>query len=213
MPGNDIENLARHHVDIDKILSRHSHIDDRYIAEYDELREVVNELKERGLRIVLTQGVYDLLHEGHAKYLERALSYGDVLIVGVDTDAYTRERKGPSRPVVPFQERLNMLAHLRHVSILTQRDVVHGKGELIELVCPHVLITSESTKDFPAKDVKMYEQYTERIITLPPQGTTSTTARIRHLTIDGADSLAKELHKRIPLVVQESLDHIRNRKL
>ncbi len=207
---SDIESKARHNVDIEKILSRHSHIDDRFIPDYSELCEVAEELKERGLRVVLTQGVYDLLHEGHAKYLEKALSHGDVLIVGVDTDEFTRVRKGPTRPVVPFQERLNMLAHLRHVSILTQRDVGTEKGELIRIVRPHVLITSASTKDFPPEDVAVYEEHVEQIVTLPPQATTSTTARIRHLTIDGADTLAKELHKRIPLVVQESLEHIRN---
>lgn len=206
---NSIRSTIRHNVDIEKILSRHSHIGDRFIPDYEELQQVVLELKEKGLRVVLTQGVYDLLHEGHAKYLEKALSHGDVLIVGVDTDEFTRVRKGPMRPVVPFQERLNMLAHLRHVSILTQRDVDTEIGDLIRIVRPHVLITSQSTKDFPAEDVVAYEEYCEQIVTLPPQGTTSTTARIRFLTIDGADQLARELAERIPCVVQESLDKLR----
>lgn len=202
-------NTVRHNVDIEKILSRHSHIQDRFIPDYAELQQVTLELKEKGFRVVLTQGVYDLLHEGHAKYLEKALSHGDVLIVGVDTDEFTRERKGPTRPVVPFQERLNMLAHLRHVSILTKRDVGMEIGELIRTVRPHVLITSQSTKDFPAKDVAAYKEYCEKIVTLPPQGTTSTTARIRFLTIDGADQLARELTRQIPRVVQESLNNMR----
>jgi D-beta-D-heptose 7-phosphate kinase/D-beta-D-heptose 1-phosphate adenosyltransferase len=204
---NKVVTQARY--DIDKILSKHLHSDDRFISDYNELGAVTEELKERGLRVVLTQGVFDLIHEGHAKYLEKAHAHGDVLIVGVDTDEFTRARKGPSRPIVPFQERLNMLAHLRHVSIITQRDVGIEIGTLIRTVQPHVLITSQSTKDFPVKDVEEYQKYCEQIVTLPPQGVTSTTARIRTLSIDGADQLARELAERIPRVVQESLDKIR----
>lgn len=196
-------------VDFDKILSRHAHLEDRYIPEYEDLRAVVDDLKAQGHRIVLTQGVYDLLHEGHAKYLEKALSYGDVLIVGVDTDEFTRERKGPNRPVVPFKERINMLGHLRHVSLLTKRDIGVDIGELIRVVSPHVLITSKTTKDFPARDVAVYKKHCAEIVTLPPQATTSTTARIRFLTIDGADQLARELKDRIPKLVSESLNNIR----
>ncbi|KKU19028.1 MAG: Bifunctional synthase/transferase [Candidatus Saccharibacteria bacterium GW2011_GWA2_46_10] len=199
----------QHAVNIEKILSRYSHIQDRYIGEYDELELVVEDLKQQGLRVVLTQGVYDLLHEGHAKYLEKALTYGDVLIVGVDTDEFTRARKGPNRPVVPFQERINMLAHLRHVTILTKRDLGVEIGELIRVVRPHVLVTSLSTKDFPKKDVLAYKKYCEEIVTLPPQAATTTTARIRFFTIEGADELARELTQRIPEVVLHTLNNFR----
>jgi D-beta-D-heptose 7-phosphate kinase/D-beta-D-heptose 1-phosphate adenosyltransferase len=196
-------------ITIDKILSRHSYVDDRYIPDYNNLKLVVEDLKRQGLRVVLTQGVYDLLHEGHAKYLEKALTYGDVLIVGVDTDEFTRQRKGRNRPVVPFQERINMLAHLRHVTILTQRDVGVEIGELIRVVRPHVLVTSLSTKDFPKKDVLAYKKYCEKIVTLPPQAATSTTARIRYFTIEGADELARELTQKIPEVELRTLDNYR----
>lgn len=201
--------VARQRVDVKKLLSRESHTDDRYVPDYEELATLVGELKSRGLRIVLTQGVFDLLHEGHARYLEKALSYGDILIVGVDTDEFTRMRKGPNRPIVPFEERLHMLSHLRHVSILTQRDAHTEIGALIRVVRPHVLVTSESTKDFTPADVIVYEQHCDRIITLPPQATTSTSARIRMLTIDGANHLARELAERIPRMVQETLENMR----
>jgi D-beta-D-heptose 7-phosphate kinase/D-beta-D-heptose 1-phosphate adenosyltransferase len=194
---------------IKQILSPQSNLVDRYIPDYRELEMVVDDLKRMGYRIVLTQGVFDLIHEGHARYLEKALGHGDLLIVGVDTDEFTRVRKGPNRPVVPFEERLNMLAHLRHVSILTPRDVGQDIGELIRVVRPHVLIASESTKDFPEKDIVTYREYCEQVVVLPPQAVTSTTARIRYLTIDGADQLARELADRIPRVVQETLENLR----
>ncbi len=195
---------------VKNILSSGANLADRYLADYDELAGVVSDLKRMGYRIVLTQGVFDMIHEGHARYLEKALEHGDILIVGVDTDEFTRARKGPNRPVVPFQERLNMLAHLRHVSILTPRDVGQDIGLLIKTVQPHVLIASESTKDFPEHEIAAYEEYCEQVVVLPPQATTSTTARIRFLTIDGADRLARELSERIPGLVQESLERIRN---
>jgi D-glycero-beta-D-manno-heptose 1-phosphate adenylyltransferase len=200
----------RQGTNIKKILSPGANLSDRYFTDYNELAEVVRDLKRMGYRIVLTQGVFDLIHEGHARYLEKALAYGDILIVGVDTDAFTRARKGPNRPVVPFQERLNMLAHLRHVSMLTPRDIGQDIGLLIKTVQPHVLIASESTKDFPEQEIVAYKEYCEEVVVLPPQATTSTTARIRFLTIDGADRLARELSERIPGLVQESLDRIRN---
>lgn len=196
-------------IDLEKLLSGLAYVEDRYVEDYLILKKVVEELKERGHRIVLTQGVYDLLHEGHARYLEKALSYGNVLIVGVDTDELTKVRKGPSRPIVPFRERINMLAHLRHVTLLTKRDIGTEIGELIRIVKPHVLVTSLSTKDFQKKDIAVYKEYCEEIVTLPPQATTSSTARIRFLTIDGADALARDLAQRLPDVVLESFNKFR----
>jgi hypothetical protein len=102
-----------------------------------------------------------------------------------------------------------MLSHLRHVSILTQRDVNQEIGTLIRTIRPDTLITSESTKDFPISEVEAYREYCGDIVTLPPQATTSTTARIRTLTIDGADMLARSLEKRIPEVVREALNEMR----
>ena len=176
-----------------------------------ELKRVTDDLKRMGYRIVLTQGVYDMLHEGHARYLEQALSHGDILVVGVDSDELTRKRKGPNRPVVPQGERLQMLAHLRHVSILTLREVKLGMGTLIETVQPDVLITSSSTNDFGKKEIAVYKKVCGKIVTLPPQAATSTTARVRLLTITGADELAKEIMDGIPVTVKNALEKFRSK--
>jgi rfaE bifunctional protein nucleotidyltransferase chain/domain len=197
-------------VKIKNILSSSVNLSDRFIPDFNELRRVVEDLKRMGYRVVLTQGVYDMIHEGHARYLEKALSYGDILVVGVDSDELTRSRKGPNRPVVPEKERLQMLAHLRHVSILTVREVQHGLGKLIETVRPDVLITSSSTSDFGKKEIAVYKKVCGRIVTLPPQAATSTTARVRSLTISGADELAKEIIRRVPDAVKNALEKFRN---
>ena len=198
-------------VKIKNILSPGVNLKDRFIPDFNELRRVTDDLKRMGYRIVLTQGVYDMIHEGRAKYVERALSYGDVLVVGVDSDDLTRSRKGPNRPVVPEKERLQMLAHLRHVGILTVREKKHGLGKLIETVRPDVLITSSSTSDFGKREIAVYKKICGKIVTLPPQAATSTTARVRSLTISGADELAKEIIERVPAAVKNALEKFRSK--
>jgi rfaE bifunctional protein nucleotidyltransferase chain/domain len=190
---------------IKTILTPGSNIKDRFVPDYKELKQIVEQLKKTGYKIVLTQGVYDLIHEGHALYLEAARAHGDVLIVGVDSDELTRKRKGPERPIVPQGERLKMLVHLRHVDIVTLRELKHGIGDLIKLVKPDVLIVSQSTGDFTKQQVKEYDKYCGKIVMLPPQATTSTSARIRILAIEGAEKLAREIYK----LTTEFLDKIR----
>jgi rfaE bifunctional protein nucleotidyltransferase chain/domain len=170
-------------------------LDKRFISDYKKLEKIVVELKKKRKKIVLTQGVYDLIHEGHALYLEKAKSLGDVLIVGVDSDELTRARKGPNRPIVPQQERIRMLTHLRHVDFVAMRELAHDIGHLIRIVKPDVLVTSTSTGDFTDEQKKEYTECCKKIITFPPQATTSTTARIRNLTIEGAEKLAQEIVK------------------
>lgn len=168
----------------------------RFVPEHATLEKLIKGLKKSGSRVVLTQGVYDLIHEGHARYLEAAKSYGDILIVGVDSDELTKLRKGPNRPIVPQAERVTMLLHLRHVDIVTVREASHDIGELIRLVRPDVLVTSSSTEDFKKDlEARKYDSYCGKIVVLPPQATTTTTARIRNLTIEGAEKLALEVQK------------------
>jgi len=194
--------------EIAEIFSHKTNFNKRFIPNYDDLNEIIVSLKEEGQRIILTQGVWDLLHEGHAKYLEKAKSYGDILVVGVDSDDLARKRKGPNRPIVPQSERVNMLIHLRHVDIVTIRECHHDMGELIRLVRPDVLITSKSTSDFTADLKREYDSYCGEILTLSPQTTTSTTARIRNIAIEGAEDLAREVKK----ITEDFLKKIRDQQ-
>lgn len=75
-----------------------------------------------GLRLVLTNGVFDLLHAGHVDYLTRARALGDLLIVGLNSDASVRALKGPRRPVVPEGDRAAVLTALRCVDYVTIFD-------------------------------------------------------------------------------------------
>ena len=183
-----------------------SNVNKRLINDHSNLRSVVASLKTLGMRVVLTQGVYDLIHEGHAAYLEKAKSLGDILIVGVDSDELTKIRKGPKRPIAPQAERVNMLLHLRHVDLVTIKESSHGIGDIIEIIRPDVMVFSASTVEITPEEIKGYEQYCGEIVVLPPQAATTTTARIRNLTIEGAEHLAKEVNE----LISKFLDQIRN---
>ncbi|KKW28223.1 MAG: Bifunctional synthase/transferase [Candidatus Uhrbacteria bacterium GW2011_GWD2_52_7] len=182
-----------------------SHREKRFVPDQARLKVLVESLKALGMRIVLTQGVYDLIHEGHATYLERAKSYGDILIVGIDSDELTKIRKGPKRPIVPQDERVNMLLHLRHVDLVTIKEAHHGIGDIISMIKPDVMVFSSSTTDVPQVDIDTYKQHCGEIVVLPPQGITSTTARVRNLTIEGAETLAKEVTE----LIEKFLNNIR----
>lgn len=191
-------------------LMRPADMPARYYTDFDELKEVVETLRATGRKVVLTQGVYDLIHIGHAQYLAKAKSEGDILIVGVDSDALTKKRKGEGRPVVPQEERVNMLLHLRDVDMVVLRDVDKHLEALIETIQPDVYVASTSTKDFSV-DPELAANCGE-VRTLPPQATTSTSARVQQVSMLGADELANELAKQIPEVVHGMLDKIKNKK-
>jgi len=83
--------------------------------ELEDLKNKVEELKEEGKKIVFTNGAFDLLHVGHVETLEKAKSFGDVLIVGLNGDEYVKKNKGEDRPVYDENERLKMLKALKCV--------------------------------------------------------------------------------------------------
>jgi D-beta-D-heptose 7-phosphate kinase/D-beta-D-heptose 1-phosphate adenosyltransferase len=92
-----------------------------------------------GERVVFTNGVYDLLHRGHVEYLEEARALGDRLVVGVNSDASVRRLKGPTRPIVPQDERAELIAALACVdlALIFEDDTPLA---LIEAVAPDVLV-------------------------------------------------------------------------
>ena len=181
-----------------------TNLNDRYIPDQKELRARVELWKKAGLRIVLTSGTWDLFHVGHAEYFEKAKAHGDLLIVGVDSDAKVRERKGPHRPVVPEGERVRILAHVRHVDAITLKPADEKPNALIKLVRPDVLIMSKTT-GHPPENLKEKAQYCGKIVLLEPQAQTSTSAKIRLLHVNGADRFAKELVPRLVTLVEQKL--------
>lgn len=176
---------------------------ERQIHKHNRLKAVVESLKTLGAKIVLTQGSYDLVHIGHARYLETAKKYGDVLIVGVDSDKKIQARKGPERPIVPENERLEMVSQLRPVDIVVLKKHDDPKWHLIKTVCPDVLVATKET--YTKQEIKALKKYCKNVIVLERMATTSTSAKIRHLQIKTANKLERSLTPKIVKVLQETL--------
>ena len=112
------------------------------IRERGALARECARLRAAGKKIVFTNGAFDLLHAGHATYLEQARQLGDVLVVGLNTDASVRRYKGAKRPVVDEQNRARMLAALECVDFVTWFDEDEPKALIAELQ-PDVLVKAE----------------------------------------------------------------------
>ena len=153
----------------------------RYVSDKAKLAEIVAALRIMDAKIVLTMGAFDFIHIGHFLYLEKAKQYGDALIVGVDSDAKVRSRKGTDRPIVEESERVQMLTHVRHVDVVTLKSDNDPKWALIKLVKPDTLIATKET--YSPTQIKQLKKYCGQVIILDPQATTSTTAKIRRMNI------------------------------
>jgi D-beta-D-heptose 7-phosphate kinase/D-beta-D-heptose 1-phosphate adenosyltransferase len=189
------------------IFGQGANFNKRYITDYKKLKDVVTHCKGLGMKIVLTQGSYDMLHIGHARYFEEAKRHGDLLIIGVDSDEKIRSRKGPERPVVPQSERLEMVAHMRSVDIVVLKELKHPKWNLIKTIQPNTLI---STKEmYTKKQIKDLKKYCGEVVVLEPQATTSTSAKIRKLQISTAKSLGQSLTPKIMNIIEEVLGDIK----
>ena len=183
-----------------RIFEPLSHFNVRFIPDQTELVEIINELKDMGKRIVLTQGSYDLLHIGHFKYLEEGRAQGDILVVGVDSDAKVKKRKGKNRPIISEDERLQALTYLHAVDIVTLKNEEDERLGLLKRIRPHVLVVSESTGDrkFTEDTLKELRQFCGEVIVLPPQNLTGTTAIVRRMVLAGAEEFKAKLAAKLP---------------
>jgi rfaE bifunctional protein nucleotidyltransferase chain/domain len=109
------------------------------ILSHDQLLAERARLHAADRKIVYTNGVFDLLHVGHVRYLEQARALGDVLVVAINSDRSVRELKGAGRPLMNQNERAEILAALRAVSYVTIFDQVSPRSLIAELL-PDVLV-------------------------------------------------------------------------
>lgn len=109
------------------------------VLSLDAGANMAEHLRSLGQRVVFTNGVFDLLHPGHVRYLQSARAEGDALIIGVNSDRSVRALKGPSRPITPEQERAEILAALDCVTaaIVFDEDT---PAEIIRRIQPDVLV-------------------------------------------------------------------------
>lgn len=147
----------------------------------DALRDEIERLQSSGLRVVFTNGCFDLLHPGHARYLCAARALGDYLVIGVNTDRSVRAIKGQGRPVVPEDDRAEMLAALDFVDAVVLFDE-EDPLRVIQTLRPDVLVKGGdwSEKDIVGADeVRSAGGEVRRIPLVPGRSTSTIIERIR----------------------------------
>jgi len=137
-------------------------------------------LRNAGRRLVFTNGVFDILHVGHVRYLEQARILGDALIVAINSDRTARELKGNGRPLINESERAEILAALRSVDYVTIFDDISPRSLIAELV-PDILVKGG---DYALNEIHGREEVKAaggRVISLPFVKGASTSAIIERM--------------------------------
>ena len=150
------------------------------ILSIEEMLAERQRLRAAGARVVFTNGVFDLLHVGHVRYLAQARALGDALVVAVNSDRSVRELKGPDRPVLDENERAEILAALRNVDYVVIFDNVSPRS-LISQLLPDVLVKGG---DYPIDEIHGREEVEAaggRVIPLPFVDGASTTSLIQRM--------------------------------
>jgi rfaE bifunctional protein nucleotidyltransferase chain/domain len=150
------------------------------IVSTEELRAERARLRAGGRRLVFTNGCFDVLHVGHVRYLTRARTLGDALVVAINSDRTVRELKGAGRPVMNETERAEMLAALRAVDYVTIFDDLSPRS-LIAAVLPDVLVKGG---DYALDEIHGREEVEAaggRVVALPFVEGASTTGIIERI--------------------------------
>ena len=186
---------------INDIFGPGSNVTKRVISNYDEIAEKVEACRKLGFRIILTSGTFDIYHEGHARYLEKAKSEGDILIVGIDNDDKVRRRKEANRPMVAEGSRMEILCHCRHVDLVFLKKDGDPKWGLIKAIRPDVLIATQRT--YSEDQIKEHAEFCGEVKVLEPQAATSTTAIIRNVLVGMAKGTVEEAEEKLKSAVEE----------
>ncbi len=166
------------------------------VIDGEELKQRVREAQTAGQRVVFTNGVFDLLHIGHVRYLQAARDQGDLLVIGLNSDRSTRQLKGPGRPIVPQDERAQVLCALACVDYVIvfddptaeqlvaalQPDVyVKGGDYQLEPQGPGASVTATAPAGKALPEAVIVERHGGRVVLLPYLVGHSTTELIRKI--------------------------------
>lgn len=165
---------------------------DRYLSTLEEVAALREKLSREGKKLVLTNGVFDVLHVGHIRYLHEAATLGDALVVAINGDASVRQLKGPGRPINSAADRAEMLCALSCVDQVVVFEERRASG-VIEAIQPHVYTkggdyTPESLID-EEKTILDRLGIEIRILSLVPGKSTSTT--LAKLAGEGGEKTAR----------------------
>ncbi|MBI5498265.1 MAG: D-glycero-beta-D-manno-heptose 1-phosphate adenylyltransferase [Deltaproteobacteria bacterium] len=154
------------------------------VMERAQAAVVLRARRAAGARVVFTNGCFDVLHAGHSRYLARARDLGELLVVGLNDDDSVRRLKGPERPIMPLQDRAELLASLACVDLV----VPFGEdtpGALIEAVAPDILVKGEDWKDKGVVGREFVEARGGKVVLMPMEPGRSTTGVVERIRKGG----------------------------
>lgn len=146
--------------------------------------------REQGKTVVFTNGCFDILHAGHVRYLTAARAQGDVLVVGLNSDASVTTIKGPVRPITPEDQRAEVLAALQCVDAVVLFDE-KDPYELIAAVRPHVLVKGEDWAEDQIVGADLVKAAGGKVVRVPftcQVSTSAIIAKIVRLAGQGRDA-------------------------
>jgi rfaE bifunctional protein nucleotidyltransferase chain/domain len=149
-------------------------------AERDALAGQLAQLRDLGKRVVFTNGVFDLVHAGHVRYLREAAALGDVLVVGLNSDESVRSLKEPGRPIVPEAERAEVVAALEMVDYVVVFGERTAEATVAELM-PDVYVKGGDYRPEELPEARVAESYGGEVRLVPYHEGRSTTNIIRKI--------------------------------
>jgi rfaE bifunctional protein nucleotidyltransferase chain/domain len=147
--------------------------------------DIIQKEREKGKKIVFTNGCFDIIHAGHVDYLEKAKSLGDFLVVGLNSDESVKRLKGPTRPVNPVEQRKKVLQALKPVDlvIVFEEDTPE---RLIKEIKPDVLVKGGDWKIENIVGADFVMSYGGKVYTIDFVYDTSTTKIIEKIKNESA---------------------------
>ena len=158
--------------------------ENRRVLTREQAVTLIASLRSQGRVVVFTNGVFDLLHPGHLRYLREARALGDALIVGLNADSSVRRNKGPGRPVTPESERAEILSALACVDAVVFFDE-DTPAAIVSALQPDILVKGA---DWPADQIvgrDTVEARGGRVVRIPVEQGYSTTAILAKIRATG----------------------------
>jgi len=153
---------------------------DRKIKKIEELKDIIDIHKKQGKLIVFTNGCFEILHPGHIKLLEEAKNYGDILVVGINSDESVKRIKGEKKLIFDEKSRVKIISALECVDYVTLFNE-NTPENLIKIIKPHIHVKGGDYKEEDLPEAKIVKEYAGKIIILPLLEGFSTTQIIQKI--------------------------------
>jgi len=146
----------------------------------EELAEALDALRKKNKKIIFTNGCFDILHLGHIRYLQQAKSLGDILIVGINSDSSIRKLKGENRPIVPEDERSEIIAALECVDYVIIFSESTPK-RIIKMIKPDIHVKGGDWKIEQILEANLVQSYGGKVVIVDEVEGYSTSEIIRRI--------------------------------